>query len=900
MANTAVRLVALSLLFAVASSSAPRAESGWRIKVDPWVLGAAPAAEREFLVFLDEQADLTAARALPSKDAKGSFVFARLTETAARAQAPLVDALRARGLWFQRFWIADMILVRGRAADVEALARRADVRHVYANPRVAMVLPVAGADPGDRVAGVEWNIALVGAPAMWAAGFTGQGAVVAGEDTGYEWNHAALKSHYRGWNGTSVDHNYHWHDAIHSGGGVCGPDSPEPCDDYGHGTHTMGTMVGDDGAGNQIGMAPGARWIGCRNMDQGNGTPATYSECFQWFLAPTDLANQNPDPSKAPHVINNSWGCPASEGCTDPNVLKTVVESVRAAGIVVVVSAGNAGPGCSTVNDPPAIYDASFSVGATDMGDVIADLSSRGPVTVDGSNRHKPDVSAPGINVRSCVPQGGYASLSGTSMAGPHVAGLTALLISANGALAGDVDGVELQIEGDAVAKSTSQSCGGTAGQVPNDVYGWGRIQTPACLPLTLSPPVLPTAIVGAPYLQTVTAAGGTAPYTFQLAAGTLPGGISLSMAGVLSGTPVSTGSFAFTVAATDATGCSGSRAYVLTVVTAFTGDHIVGQGFGPGNANRVRVFTGAGTATPVDIMAYASGSWGATVASGDVDGDGLGEILTGPGPGAALGPQVRGFRRDGSGLARINFYAYGTLRFGVNVAAGSIDADAFDEIETGAGPGAVFGPHVRAFDFDAATVAPVVGVSFYGYGTLRYGINLSAGDVDGDGYAELVTGPGPSPVFAPQVRGFDHDGAGIGAVAGLDFVAFAVSGYGANVAAGDVDSDAFADIAVAPGPGASHPARFRGFSFAAGSVATLVGFDTTPFASAFGGRVGLGDVDGLAGAELLCGAGRDPAADSTVRPFGYDGVTLAPLPTFVPFGTAGYGVNVAAGTLDY
>ncbi len=96
------------------------------------------------------------------------------------------------------------------------------------------------------------------------------------------------------------------------------PNSPVPCDDVGHGTHTMGTMVGDDGAANQIGVAPGAKWMGCRNMDVGNGTPATYSECFQWFIAPTNLANQNPDPTKAPHVINNSWGCPPSEGCTDP------------------------------------------------------------------------------------------------------------------------------------------------------------------------------------------------------------------------------------------------------------------------------------------------------------------------------------------------------------------------------------------------------------------------------------------------------------------------------------------------------------------------------------------------------------------------------------------------------
>ena len=166
----------------------------------------------------------------------------------------------------------------------------------------------------------------------------------------------------------------------------------------------MGTMVGDDGGSNQVGVAPGAKWIGCRNMDQGNGTPATYAECFQWFIAPTDLAGNNPDPAKAPRD-QQFMGMSAIEGCTDVNaVLKTVVESVNAAGILVVVSAGNDGSACSSVLDPAAIYDVVLSVGATDGAsttDAIASFSSRGPVTVDGSGRMKPDVSAPGVSVRS-------------------------------------------------------------------------------------------------------------------------------------------------------------------------------------------------------------------------------------------------------------------------------------------------------------------------------------------------------------------------------------------------------------------------------------------------------------------------------------------------------------------
>ncbi len=475
--RTASLLLALVTVTTGPAIADEPADGDWLAKVDPWVVAGDRPQPTEFLVFLDEQADLGEAAALPTKQAKNAFVYHALTEVAQRTQPAILEELRSRDVDFRPYWVANMIWVRGGLDTVRAMAERPDVAHVYANPavRVDTIPRPPGEDPRS-IETVEWNIAHVNADDVWALGITGSGAVVAGQDTGYLWSHPALIQQYRG--GPAGDHDYNWHDAIHSGGGSCGADSPVPCDDHGHGTHTMGTMVGDDGLGNQVGMAPTAKWIGCRNMDQGTGTPATYAECYQFFIAPTDLNGNNPDPSKAPDVINNSWGCPPSEGCTDPNVLLTVVQNVRAAGIVTVHSAGNDGSSCSTVADPAAIYGESFSVGATNSSDGIASFSSRGPVTIDGSNRLKPDISAPGVDIRSSTRDGGYqGGWDGTSMAGPHVAGLVALLISANPGLAGDVDTIEEVIEQTAVPLTSSQGCGGVGPtEVPNNVFGWGRI----------------------------------------------------------------------------------------------------------------------------------------------------------------------------------------------------------------------------------------------------------------------------------------------------------------------------------------------------------------------------------------------------------------------------------------
>jgi serine protease AprX len=474
------------------SSNLYSASITWQSKVDPWVLEQASRGDAEFLVYLQEQADLSLAEELKTKKEKGQFVYQRLTEVAERTQPNLLANLHRQGLQYRSFWVANMVLVRGSINAVQSLSQRYDVSHIYANPSVRTEIPLStpSTSTSHGQESIEWNISLVGAPSVWAAGVTGVGAVIAGQDTGYDWDHEALINQYRGWDGGTADHDYNWHDAIHennpntAAGNPCGFDSPFPCDDYSHGTHTMGTMVGDNGATRQIGMAPGARWIGCRNMEQGWGTPSTYAECYQWFIAPTRIDGSDPDPDMAPDVINNSWSCPSSEGCTDPNILLSVVNNVHAAGIVTVHSAGNSGYQCSSVNTPAAIYAGSFTVGATDSTDNIASFSSRGPVTVDGSNRLKPDISAPGVGIVSSVPNNLYAQNSGTSMAAPHVAGLVALLVSARPELKGQVDTIEELIERYAVPRTTSyENCGGIPGtQVPNNTYGWGRIDAWAAL----------------------------------------------------------------------------------------------------------------------------------------------------------------------------------------------------------------------------------------------------------------------------------------------------------------------------------------------------------------------------------------------------------------------------------
>ncbi|HEX9421851.1 MAG TPA: S8 family serine peptidase [Pyrinomonadaceae bacterium] len=446
------------------------------------------------VILLADQADVSPAYDMKDQDARGWFVYNTLTQYAARTQIGLQGFLKSRGVTYQSFWAANMMVATAHRSLVDQLAARPDVARIDSNqPTRWIEEPVVeklgiSSDSTNTTDTAEWGVLNVNAPAVWALGFTGQGIVIANEDTGMRWTHNALKPKYRGWDGSSADHNFNWHDSIHTGGGSCGANTVAPCDDNGHGSHTTGTTVGDDGAGNQVGVAPGAKWIGCRNMDQGNGTPATYTECFQFFIAPTDLAGNNANPALRPHVINNSWGCPASEGCVTRAELETIVNNTEAAGIFVEVSAGNSGPGCSTVADPPAIYSGSFSTGAIDISNVLASFSSRGPSTFYDPNLLKPNISAPGVNVRSSTRTSdtSYGNLSGTSMAGPHVAAVVALLWSARPQLVRNIATTKSILQNTAnpaVAVNPTQTCGGTPStQIPNNSFGYGRVDALAAV----------------------------------------------------------------------------------------------------------------------------------------------------------------------------------------------------------------------------------------------------------------------------------------------------------------------------------------------------------------------------------------------------------------------------------
>lgn len=447
----------------------------------------------DVLLYLKHQSNLSGLNAEWSKEQKGQYVHQQLIQTAQTYQINIIEKLKSLGVSFKSFYIINAIHTQLNKEQIIELARMNEIDRILYDENYTLepTLDQTALQLQSRGPNVTWGIQRIGADLVWNLGYEGQGVTVAGEDTGYRWDLPGIKSKYRGWNGTSVDHNYNWHDGVHKISPLssdslnpCGLSLKEPCDDHGHGSHTMGTMTGrtDD---EWYGIAPKAKWIGCRNMERGNGAPSTYIECFEFFLAPTDLDGNNPKPELAPHVINNSWYCSKDEGCDTSNfkLMQQVIINLRKAGIVVVVSAGNDGQSCGTIANPPAMFEESFVVGSFAINDTISNFSSIGPVKIDGSNRIKPNVVAPGSDVVSQVLDGSFQAWNGTSMAGPHVAGLVALIISANPSLAGKVEVIEDIIEMTARYQESNTTCDSLQNNaIPNHVYGFGKIQADAAV----------------------------------------------------------------------------------------------------------------------------------------------------------------------------------------------------------------------------------------------------------------------------------------------------------------------------------------------------------------------------------------------------------------------------------
>lgn len=467
--------------------------SNWEDKVDKDLLTQFTTQDsNEYLVIFKEKANLDQSKRISGKLEKANFVYNKLKLVSTQSQKDVVYLLSNNNISYKSYIVSNVILVNSDIEILKEIAIKDEVDKIIANPWMKSLNYIEEkiSIQSAREAEPEWGIKMINADSLWRLGFTGQNVIIGGQDTGYDWEVSPLRNKYRGINGSDTIHDYNWHDAISEISPLngdtlitdttnpCGLKSPFPCDDNNHGTHTMGTMVGKD-EDNSIGVAPDAKWIGCRNMERGSGKPSTYLECFEFFLAPTDLNDENPDVTMAPHVINNSWYCSDTEGCNPSNwdFMETAVNNLKASGIVVVVSAGNSGPNCNTISEVPAIFENSFSIGATRSNDTIANFSSRGLVSVDSTYRIKPNVSAPGQNVRSVIRGGNFANFSGTSMAGPHVAGMVALLISARPQLAGEVELIETIIENSAVPKISNQECDGLLpSNIPNPTYGHGRI----------------------------------------------------------------------------------------------------------------------------------------------------------------------------------------------------------------------------------------------------------------------------------------------------------------------------------------------------------------------------------------------------------------------------------------
>ena len=439
-----------------------------------FLVGQPGSYGEQLFVILREQADVAAAGTITGDTEQRQFVYETLVAHADESQAGIRAALDQLGIDYTPYYLVNALAVDGGPLLRFWLEARPEVDRVLDNPVLrplpALPPPASGNEPAPVAP--QWNLTSIGAARVWnELGVRGEGIVVGQSDSGAQWTHAELNDSYRG---AAGQHNYNWFDPWYS--------TDEPFDISGHGTHTLGSVLGES-----VGVAPDAAWFGCANLVRNLANPALYLDCMQFMLAPFPLDGdpfRDGNPALGAHVLNNSWGCPDLEGC-DPTALQPATRALRAAGIFTVASAGNEGSDCGSVDSPLALYDEAFTVGAADASGQVAPFSSRGPVTADGSSRLKPDIVAPGVGVLSAMPNDTYAYNDGTSMAGPHVAGVVALMWSANPDLIGEVELTETILAETATPYDYDRhglpTCADSAA-MPNNAVGYGIVDAYAAV----------------------------------------------------------------------------------------------------------------------------------------------------------------------------------------------------------------------------------------------------------------------------------------------------------------------------------------------------------------------------------------------------------------------------------
>lgn len=431
-----------------------------------------------FLIKMEGKADTdqVVEKIQDSADAKGlssqklehmqrSAVISELKSTAIETQKNVKEYLQnqmdqGNAEQLHSYYIVNGMAVTATKEVAEKVAGFSEVEKILPNENRQLISTVdVDENHPEADDDVEWNVDRVNAPQAWDMGADGSGTVVAIIDTGVLWDHSALKEKYHGYDADSgeVDHDFNWYDA------TVGED--EPYDDIGHGTHVTGTIVGSEPDGsNQVGVAPEAKFMSVKAFTDAGGTDEDLLDAAEWIMAPTD-ADGNERVDLAPDVVNNSWG--GGPGLDE--WYRDVVKEWRNANIFPEFSAGNVdlfNPGGPESVAAPANYPESFATGATDSDDVLANFSLLGPSPYD---EIKPDISAPGVSIRSSMPDGDYGMNSGTSMAGPAVSGVAALLRSVEADLS--VDEME-----EILLNTTNELTDDDYPESPNNGYGYGLV----------------------------------------------------------------------------------------------------------------------------------------------------------------------------------------------------------------------------------------------------------------------------------------------------------------------------------------------------------------------------------------------------------------------------------------